>query len=70
MTPSKPLCLVQVRVNYGHARTYPVNGIAKLLAALTLKKTFTLEALQLIDRLGFEIEYVPTSIDAESIDQE
>lgn len=65
MSNSKPTCLVQSRLKYGRGLIYPVNATAKLLALLTGKKTLTVGDLQVIDRLGFEVEYVPPSIEVE-----
>jgi len=41
---------------YGNVLTYPVCDMAKMLCELTGNKTLTLEAIAIIQNLGFEIE--------------
>lgn len=67
---TKSIVLIQQRIKYGRVLTYPVNLAAQLITRLIGRKTLKAHEIQLIDRLGFEVEYVPTSVDAESLDNE
>lgn len=47
--------VLRSETKYGRDLIYPVNRVAKLLAMLTGKKTFTYAMLDLITELGFRI---------------
>lgn len=51
---------VQNRPSYGKDRIYPVCETSKFIAQYAERKTFDIEALEALQRLGFEIEYQPT----------
>lgn len=58
----KPLIKVQCRHSYGIKRIYPVNPVAKLVAELTGRVTLSPNDLIVCTKLGFEVEWVPESI--------
>lgn len=55
---------VQVRFAYGQQRVYPMNEIARLLLKLAASRTFSPADLALVQQMGYEIEYVPVTLDA------
>lgn len=64
MKAMRPNNLVQVqrRDSYGLVRVYPVNQLALIFALLLKRRTFSPEDLSHIERLGFELEWVPQDI--------
>ncbi len=52
---------VQIRSeqSYGNTRFYPVNNNAKRFTDISGKKTISLDDMENIKRLGFDIEVVP-----------
>lgn len=52
---------LQPRSAYGVRRIYPVNLTARLLAGLTGKATLSEADVALIQKIGFEIEWIPES---------
>ena len=47
---------IEIREYYGKERAYPANDIAKTFASLANTKSFSIEALAHIQRLGFTVE--------------
>lgn len=47
--------IIQVKSNYGALTAYPVCPIAQDFARIAGTKTLTHEALQIIERMGYEI---------------
>lgn len=56
---------IQRRTKYGKDLIFPVNILAKLLVRLTGRKTFFPKDLEVIERVGFEIEEIPRSLSIE-----
>ena len=54
---------LQIRHSYGRERIYPVNWMAKQLCRLTGRLTFLRSDLEIINKLGFTIEWVPESVE-------
>lgn len=47
---------IEIREHYGKERAYPANDIAKTFASLANTKSFSIEALAHIQRLGFTVQ--------------
>jgi hypothetical protein len=47
---------IEIREYYGKERAYPANDIAKTFASLANTKSFSIEALAHIQRLGFTVQ--------------
>lgn len=54
---------LQVRSAYGVERIYPRCETSNWLVILTGRKTFLTQDLEILNQLGYEIEWVPSSID-------
>lgn len=57
-----PTLELQVKSAYGVERIYPINEIAKKLAELLNRKTFTKEDLAKLKDIGFTVKWVPVSL--------
>jgi hypothetical protein len=47
---------VQVKSNYGNALVYPLCEVSKLFCKLTGNKTLRMADIEVIKKLGFEVE--------------
>lgn len=57
------MCIeIEVRNVYGNETLYPVNETAKLFASIAGTKTLKAETLKLAQKLGFNVEVIPTPI--------
>lgn len=63
----KTLIKVQVRSAYGNDRIYPVCPTARKFCELTGRKTLLPADVKAIRELGFEIEFVPSTITLEDL---
>ena len=52
-------CAVQLQNKYGRDLVYPMNPTADAFASLIERKTFDNHHLEMIEKLGFTIEWVP-----------
>lgn len=59
---------LQLRSAYGQDRVYPKNITAFAFCALTGRKTFSDADLKVIRELGFELEWVPQTLERFSED--
>lgn len=57
-----PTLELQVKSAYGVERIYPINEIAKKMAELLNRKTFTKDDLSKLKDMGFGVKWVPVSI--------
>lgn len=54
---------VMVKNSFGNQLVYPVCQTAKYFTELTKKKTLSVNDLELIEEMGYEIEYVAQKLD-------
>jgi hypothetical protein len=54
---------VMVKNSFGNQLVYPVSQNAKYFTELTKKRTLTAKDLELIEAMGYEIEYVAQKLD-------
>ena len=53
---------VIIKSVYGVERIYPVNDTAKLLTSLTRKKTLDRDEIEVIKKLGYQIEVLTETL--------
>lgn len=56
--PMERVIRVQVKNNYGNTLVYPVCEVAKEFTKLTGNKTLRLRDIEVIKKLGFEVQQV------------